>query len=510
MKACSHAVRRRATAAVAVALILGTLAIAPRRAAASETLDQQQHYVQALYRDLLHRDGDEAGVAHWTARLQRGDPRDRVVADFVATPEFSRAVVRAYYPWILQREAEDAGVAAWSTWLQSGGRYDDFRATLLASSEFFRKHGATHTAWVTAVYDQALGRAVDPAGLAYWHARLNAGATRFDVADAIVQTTEGHRAFVRFLYTVAVNRMPSDDELVSFAEALEAGADDTTAVIGVYSLDEYFDQAQPTPVTAITPAWSPDGKTVAFVSERDGAHTIYLADPEGTDVRRLVGDQLAFATDPAWSPDGTRLAFWGQGAHDTDIEIWVVDADGTDLHAVTSAIGDESMPAWSPDGKRLAYMAGVESADLFTMAADGTDIRQVTATPDLFEANPAWLPDGRIVFDRAGGKVAPDVYVMNADGTNVVRLTDAPRYDGAPAVSHDGSMIAFTSDRDGPRALWVMQAVGSGEREVTDSEVFSSSDWSPDGRWIAFDSIVDHAFHIVVVAPDGADEHVLF
>lgn len=503
-------IHRLGFVAIAVALLAGLIAVVPA-SAVTETAEQDRHYVQALYRDLLQRDADAEGLDHWTARLQRGDPRDAVVTDFVAMPEFGIAVIRAYYPLFLQREVDPAGLAHWSAWFGRGGRFDAFRAEILASDEFFALAGNTNEAWVTALYDRALGRATDDAGSRYWLGRLAApGASRFGVAYDVVQSTEGHDAFVRFLYNLAINRMPSDDELASFSEALIAGADDPVAVAGVFSLDAYFDRVQPTPVVAISPAWSPDGRTVAFVSERDGAHTIYLADPDGTHVRRLVGDELAWATDPAWSPNGTQLAFWGERADRPGVDIWVVAADGSDLHAVTSGAGTESMPAWSPLGSRIAYTAGEESADIFTMAADGTDVRQVTATPDVFEADPVWTPDGRIVFDQAGGKVAPDVYVMDADGTGATRLTDAPGYDGAPSVSPDGTKIAFTSDRDGPRALWVMDADGTHQHRVSSAEVFSSSDWSPDGRWIAFDALVDHAFHIVVVGPDGADEHVLF
>ncbi|MCY4473859.1 MAG: hypothetical protein OXC83_00275, partial [Chloroflexi bacterium] len=127
-------------------------------------------------------------------------------------------------------------------------------------------------------------------------------------------------------------------------------------------------------------------------------------------------------------------------------------------------------PAWSPDGRRIAFVSDRDGDDdIYVMNADGSGVVRLTDN-DADDFSPAWSPDGgRIAFvsDRDGNE---DIYVMNADGSGVVRLTDNDGWDFDPAWSPDGRRIAFASYRDGDWDIYVMDADGSGVVQLTDND----------------------------------------
>jgi dipeptidyl aminopeptidase/acylaminoacyl peptidase len=143
------------------------------------------------------------------------------------------------------------------------------------------------------------------------------------------------------------------------------------------------------------------------------------------------------------------------------------------------------------------------------MDADGTNVRQLTSNAD-FDSAPSWSPDGKqIVFERApAGTFTPgieaqekDVYVMNADGTDVRRLTDSPGLDEGPEFSPDATKIVFSSARDGQQEIYVMDADGSNPRRLTDNP---SRDESPDWQALPFDGRGHRACGDVSLASGGA------
>ncbi len=156
------------------------------------------------------------------------------------------------------------------------------------------------------------------------------------------------------------------------------------------------------------PAWSPDGKRIAFSSTSEGNQELYVAEIGNADRRRLTNDP-AFDAHPSWSPDGTKIAFatgrWG------DFEIAVMDADGGNVTRLTESRGLDDYPVFSADGKHLAFMSNRDgNYEIYVMNADGTKPVNVSlhAALDNF---PAWVPDGKLAFvsNRAGGF---DIYVM--------------------------------------------------------------------------------------------------
>ncbi len=231
-----------------------------------------------------------------------------------------------------------------------------------------------------------------------------------------------------------------------------------------------------TPLAARDPAWSSDGQKIAYNTGTGGTMAVMNADGTGQ-VTLAPGGQ-----DPAWSPDGLKLAF--TSFRDADGEIYVMDADGTNLTRLTNSPLQDLEPAWSPDGQKIAFTSKRDGGapEIYVMNADGSGQLRLTNVDDSNE-EPTWSPDGqKIAFTRPRFGVGdPEVFVMNADGSNQTSLTaNSPDDDNTPAWSPDGQKIAFASGRDQEdREIYLMNPDGSGQTAVTNN-ANGANDFAPD------------------------------
>ena len=189
---------------------------------------------------------------------------------------------------------------------------------------------------------------------------------------------------------------------------------------------------------------------LVFVSSRDGDYAIFGADARGGQIRRLVKEKgdpskstgLFFQIEPAWSPDGLQIAF--ASSRDGPSHIFVMQADGSKTRNLTADQQEDSRPAWSPDGATIVF---AREGALFSVPAGGGKARRVGRGLGN-AADPAWSPDGKIVYDyRRPGFSSRELWVLNADGSGIHRLTNLNHVSALPAWSPDGKRIAFISDR---------------------------------------------------------------
>jgi len=245
-------------------------------------------------------------------------------------------------------------------------------------------------------------------------------------------------------------------------------------------------------VTNAYPAYSPDGSRIAYMSNADGDFDIYVAVPD-SGVRRKLTDAPGQDGQPVWSPDGSRIAF--RSVRDGNSQIYVMDADGSNpVNLSRNGFVDEH-PVWSPDGARIVFASerppsggGEPNYDLFSMAADGTDVRRITDTPEV-ETYPALSPDGsRIACRRILASGDWEVVILDVEGSDVLNLSDHEGFDGWPAWSPDGERIVFASERGGSSDLWVVDADGSNLEQLTRDPDRDERQpwWSPDGMRIAY------------------------
>lgn len=199
-------------------------------------------------------------------------------------------------------------------------------------------------------------------------------------------------------------------------------------------------------ITIMDPTPSPDGTRVAFViaDYEQWTGDIFVINRDGSGLQ-----QLTFAPQlddqPAWSPDGTRIAFRSYRAQ-RDGDIWIMDADGGNAVNLTPdplpGVWDERRPAWSPDGTRIVYASNAAgNVDIWTMADNGDDQRQITNTAEL-ETEPAWSPDGKMIVFRSSGDMGSDICLVPASGGPSTRIS----LDGeqrVPTWSPNGNEIVF-------------------------------------------------------------------
>jgi TolB protein len=226
----------------------------------------------------------------------------------------------------------------------------------------------------------------------------------------------------------------------------------------------------------------------------------------------------------AAAPTPSRIAFMADlspiGAPPT-LALYVVNADGSGTRILTRTASSFEAPAWSPDARKLAFerrvgplteqCTGACDIDLFVMNADGSRQRNLTRNP-VHDYRPVWSPDGqKLAFGRDR-----DVWVMNADGSDQRRLTPNPQGDDHPVWSPDAQQIAFGSFRSFNWDVWVMNADGSGHRNLTRNRAQDSfPTWSPDGRKIAFirtrnsSRFHGHPFELWVMNADGSGQRRL-
>jgi hypothetical protein len=220
----------------------------------------------------------------------------------------------------------------------------------------------------------------------------------------------------------------------------------------------------------LSPALSPDGHQIAFVSHRDGNDEIYVMNVDGSNRVNLtkdMGRDSAMDFLPAWSPDGTKIAY--TSTRDGNQEIYVMNADGSGQTRLTHHPAADWKPTWSPDGKQIAYTSERDgNLEIYVMNADGSNPVNITKNMAR-DWRPSWSPAGnQIVFasTRAGNI---EIFSMNADGTDAKNLTNNRADDYQPTWSPDGKQIAFVSNRGQNAEIYLANADGTKAINITKS-----------------------------------------
>ena len=235
------------------------------------------------------------------------------------------------------------------------------------------------------------------------------------------------------------------------------------------------------PEGAWLPAWSPDGRhlAVAIFPTGTGPRELWIANADGTNATKVA--EADNVSQPSWSPDGSRLAYTADTQEGSAVHI--VDSDGSGNHIVGEvAQGEDYFSAtFSPDGTQILFDRGTDAGfGIFVMAADGANPKRLSRGDSDYD--PAWSPSGlQIAFTRQEKGAESDIFVMNADGSAIQRLTDGPSGDTNlyPTFAPDGTAIAYVSGKTGgPGGLVVMDADGGSPRTNVDQGVLGIA-WQP-------------------------------
>jgi Tol biopolymer transport system component len=272
----------------------------------------------------------------------------------------------------------------------------------------------------------------------------------------------------------------------------------------------WMPQAAPPAAPAVTggshPVVSPDGRRILFLSDRSGATDLYVIESDGTGEKQITHTPEPEAL-PAWASND-RIVFSLFGNETS--RIFAMDADGARQWQIGSVPGRSAVP--SPDGTRVLYATGSwTSMSLMVANADGTRPQRLNDGSSI-AWNCQWSPDGtRIAFTGRTSDGALQVFVMNADGSARRQLTHLAAADGnaqVPAWSRDGRQIAFQSNGPGAHLahIWTADLAGSAaHRLASHSEPYldETPSWFPDGRRLAFQSDRTGRMEVWVMNADG-------
>ena len=281
-----------------------------------------------------------------------------------------------------------------------------------------------------------------------------------------------------------------------------AGDDDSGTPTGVLpagtcggAIDDKPRQLVPNPGVE-DPAWSPDCSRLAYTQYDPDSYysSLWIVRNDGSDARKLLGQQGFNLSSPAWSPDGTRIAYSRSGIDlngDWLSHIWTVNVNSGRNHQITTGDVNDRSPAWSPGSERIAFTrsTGDPDRDRYTvvMKSDGSQLKALN-TGGPSEYSPAWSPDGTRFAYVSGGSLI----VSDTDGSNARRVFGGVAGAGL-SWSPDGTRIAFTRDVDSPDVI-VLADIDGTEEVILSGDTprglvilgFSTPRWSPDGQLLAF------------------------
>ncbi len=271
------------------------------------------------------------------------------------------------------------------------------------------------------------------------------------------------------------------------------------------AVSSYYQSSTPQSVSALAvqrlttdghqkqhPAWSPDGKLLAFTIYLKGKVGVVEMTPGATGWKHITTFDENPEYEPSWSQDGKRVVFVHVSLSGTDgqLEIHTMNSDGTDSKRIVTPAkrpAQDEHPAWSPHGKSIAFSTTRDgNQEIYLCDADGGNLRRITSHPGI-DSHPTWSPDGKQIAFCSSRFGNLEICVMNADGSSIQRLTEHPAMDYQPRWSPDGKRIAFTSTRDGNYEIYLIRPDGTGLRNLTnDPATDKDPTWKPDSSEVTF------------------------
>lgn len=240
---------------------------------------------------------------------------------------------------------------------------------------------------------------------------------------------------------------------------------------------------------------------IAYVTKGGGRFTLRVADADGE------GGQVALNSaepiiSPAWSPDGKQLAY--VSFESQKAVVYTQDTASGARRAIANFRGSNSAPAWSPDGQTLAVTLSRDGgSQLYLIGRDGGAPRRLTSS-NAIDTEPAFSPDGRTIYfvsDRGGG---PQIYRISTGGGNVERVTFGGSYNISPAISPDGRTLAYISRQGNTFRLYTLDVTGSGQPQaLTDTSDDESPSFAPNGKLIIYASRAQGRDVLMTTTLDG-------
>ncbi len=222
---------------------------------------------------------------------------------------------------------------------------------------------------------------------------------------------------------------------------------------------------------------------IAYVTKTGPRYNLWVADSDGENVQSALASHAPIIS-PAWSPNGAQLAYVSFESRKP--LIYVHDVASGKRRLLANFEGDNRTPAWSPDGRQIvATLSRDGGSQLYVLNANGGEPRRLTQSSSI-DTEPAFSPDGKTIYfvsDRGG---APQIYRMSPTGSNIERVTFTGSYNISPALSPDGRWLAYISRVGGAFKLQVMELAGGSVAQITDTTADESPSFAPNSRLIVY------------------------
>lgn len=257
-------------------------------------------------------------------------------------------------------------------------------------------------------------------------------------------------------------------------------------------------------------AWSvveANGGTISAT----GLYTAPMSTGSFTIKATAQADPAASGTTSITSQNVPMIAYATRLVSDLTWEIYTMDMDGGNKQRLTNNAFDDLQPAWSPDGSKIAFSSNRDgNYDIYTMNADGSEVTQITFTPDGYNYDPKWSPDGtKLLIQRSAG-TSFDLFTINADGSNLINLAPYQFEDANGEWSPDGSKIVFYSLRPPSAGIFTMNADGSNVTKVPNTtSADTEAIWTPDGTQLLLCRFAAMNTRLVRINLDGSNPIVL-
>jgi TolB protein len=259
-------------------------------------------------------------------------------------------------------------------------------------------------------------------------------------------------------------------------------------------------------LTALTGVRGMFNTRIAYVAKSGGEFRLEVTDADGENLFVPYKSTEPIIS-PAWSPDGKKLAY--VSFESKKPVIYVQELETRRRIPVANYKGNNSAPAWSPDGKKIAVALSRESlTQIYLISADGSEIKRLTKSNGI-DTEPVFSPDGQTIYFTSDRSGSPQIYRMSVDGSDVRRITFRSDYSISPSVSPDGKLLAYISGRGKGYQLYLHDLSSGSERALSTASQDESPSFAPNSRYIVFSSNAGGRGSLSVVSTDGNTRYQL-